>query len=176
MQFPKDILVLDFEGRKHPVQVGAVLLDRKSLEEKSSFISYIFADLQGETVTKSGITQKDINDAPSQAEVGTQLYKKFGADVFLAPFVQNLDLTHFQTLMIAAGLDFSNSRFDFERYDFHILDIWPLAYIHLLKNGYEGSAKSEEIFQAFGAEPRQLHDALEDCRLAAHVLKKIILQ
>jgi len=35
--------------------------------------------------------------------------------------------------------------------------------------------RSEEIFQEFGAKPRGLHDALEDCRIAADVLRKIVL-
>jgi DNA polymerase III epsilon subunit-like protein len=32
----------------------------------------------------------------------------------------------------------------------------------------------EEIFQAFGIKPRGLHNALEDCRIAAEVLRKVV--
>lgn len=174
MTFDKDILIVDFEGLKNPVQVGAVLLDKETLEEKGSFVSYIYADLQGYVSPYSGITQEMINDAPKQGEVGKMIYEKFGTDIFIGSFVQNMDVNHFGKIMSAAGVDFKESVYDFKRYDFHILDIWPVAYIHLLKQGYKGGVKSEEIFQQFGAKPRGLHNALEDCRITADVLRKIM--
>ncbi|MDP4001062.1 MAG: exonuclease domain-containing protein [bacterium] len=174
MKFAKDILIIDFEGRKHPVQIGAVLLDKETLEEKDSFVSYIYADLEGVPVKKSGITQEMINDAPRPTGVGKMVYEKFGSDIFLASFVQNLDIAHFRTMMAAAKIDFMESDTSFKKYDFHILDIWPAAYIHALKNGYTGGTGSEELFQYFGAKPRGLHNALEDCRITADVLRKIV--
>lgn len=176
MKFAKDILIIDFEGIKHPVQVGAVLLDKETLEEKDSFISFIYADLGGFVNQKSGITQDMVNDAPSKGEVGKMLYDKFGTDILIGSFVQNMDVNHFQSLLADAGIDFIEGKTDFKKYDFHILDIWPVAYTHLLKRGYAGSTGSEDIFQAFGAKPRGLHNALEDCRLAADVLRKVIIE
>ncbi len=175
MKFQKDILIIDFEGRKNPVQVGAILLDKDTLEEKDSFISYIFADLGGDKVLKSGITQEMINDAPKQGEVGRMIYEKFGTNIFIASWVQSLDMAHFAKLLSAAGIDFIDGVINFTQYDFHILDIWPAAYIYAIKNGYTGSVKSEEMFQYFGALPRGLHNALEDCRITADVLRKIVL-
>ncbi|MFA5132437.1 MAG: exonuclease domain-containing protein [Candidatus Paceibacterota bacterium] len=175
MKFQKDILIIDFEGRKNPVQIGAVLLDKETLEEKDSFVTYIYADLEGDTVLKSGITQEMINNAPKQEEVGKMLYEKFGTDIFIASWVQNLDITHFTKLLSASGIDFTEGRTSFTKYDFHILDIWPAAYIHAIKNGYKGGVNSEEMFQYFGAKPRGLHSALEDCRITAEVLRKITL-
>ncbi len=173
MEFTKDILIIDFEGRDEPVQVGAVLLDCATLKEKDSYTSLIAADLHGGPLLKSGITAEMLVGAPSQATVGQQLYERFGSNIFLASFVQNKDIYFFQTLLQAANVDFVSGPTDFQKYDFHILDIWPLAYVHLLKEGYTGSTRSEDIFQAFGAAPRSLHDALEDCRIAAHVLRTI---
>lgn len=175
MKFHKDILVIDFEGVKKPVQVGAVLLDKETLGEKASFVSYIYADLEGFVSPKSGITQVMIDAAPTQAEVGQMLYDRFGSDIFIGSFVQNMDINHFQTLLSAAGIDFLEAKTDFKKYDFHILDIWPIAYVHLLKQGYTGSTGSEDMFQAFGAKPRGFHNALEDCRITADVLRKIVL-
>lgn len=174
MSFPKDILIIDFEGSEQPVQVGALLLDRMTLDEKDSFVSLIAADLSHDRPSKSGITQEMLVGAPSRGEIGKRLYDQFGSDVFLASFVQNKDVRFFQLLLREAGIDFLASGTDFARYDFHILDIWPLAYIYLLKQGYTGSTKSEEIFQAFGSAPRGRHDALEDCRITADVLRKVI--
>lgn len=174
MTFSKDILIIDFEGVKNPVQVGAILLDKETLEEKESFVSFIYADLGGVKVLKSGITQEMINDAPKQEEVGKMIYEKFGSDVLIGSWVQNLDITHFVNLLSAAGIDFLEGRTSFKKYDFHVLDIWPIAYAHAVKQGYAGSILSEEMFQYYGAKPRGLHNALEDCRIAADVLRKIM--
>lgn len=168
MKFHKDILIIDFEGIKHPVQIGAVLLDKETLEEKDSFNSYIYADLDGYVSPKSGITQEMINDAPQPVEVGKMLREKFGTDLFISSFVQNLDINHFKMVMSIEGNDFRDSG-----YDFHILDIWPIAYLNALKNDYTGGTGSEELFQYYGAKPRGLHNALEDCRITADVLRKV---
>jgi DNA polymerase III epsilon subunit-like protein len=166
MKFPKDILVIDFEGSKNsPTQVGAVLLDKETLIEKDSFSSYIHAD--NVIASKvSGISQETLVGAPGSAEVGKMIYKKFGTDLFLAYFVGDVDIRFLKILLNAAEIKFSD-------YDYHTIDIWSLAYLHLLKQEYKGGLRSEEIFQAFGAKPRGLHNALEDCRLAADVLRKI---
>ncbi len=156
------------------MQVGVILLDKETLEEKDSFVTYIYADLEGCTVLKSGITQEMINDAPKQAEVSTMLHEKFGTDVSIASWVQNLDITHFTKLLSEADIDFVEGRTSFKKYDFHILDIWPAAYIDAVRHGYTGSVNSEKMFQYFGAKPRGLHNALEDCRITAEVLRKII--
>lgn len=168
MKFPKDILLIDFEGFYAPKQIGAILLDKDTLEEKDSFCSYIYTDMKGIKSLKSGITQEMLDDAPSQAQVGKTVFDRFGADVLLAAFVADSDFRLFKTIISAAGVDPVV-------YDYHILDVWPIAYTHLLKQGYEGKMNSEEIFQAFGAKPRGLHDALEDCRISADVLRKIVL-
>ena len=86
----------------------------------------------------------------------------------LASFVANSDVKNFEKILNSASIDFKS-------YDYHILDIWPIAYTHLLKQGYQGGIRSEEIFQALGTNPRGLHDALEDCRITAGVLRKILL-
>ncbi len=95
------------------------------------------------------------------------IFEKFGTDILIGSWVATLDISHFKKIINAAGIDW-------EQYDYHVLDIWPAAYIHLLKNGYRGETGSEEIFLAFGAKPRGFHNALEDCRIAADVLRKIV--
>ncbi len=168
MKFSKNILCIDFEGKTEPVQIGAILLDKETLEEKDSFSSYILADLKGKIKSASGISEELLKGAPSQAEVGRMVFEKFGTDVLIGSWAATLDITHFKKIIHAAGIDWG-------QYDYHVLDIWPVAYIHLLKQGYTGSIRSEEIFQQFGAKPRGLHNALEDCRIAADVLRKIVL-
>lgn len=167
MKCPKDILIIDFEGLDEPVQIGAVLLDKETLEEKDNFSNYIWTDLKGEVKVASGISQETLKGAPSQAETGKMVFEKFGTQIMIGSWVANSDMKNFEKIITAAGLDI-------KQYDYHVLDIWPVAYIHLLKQGYEGSIRSEEIFQQFGAQPRRLHNALEDCRITADVLRKIV--
>ncbi len=164
----KDVLIIDFEGKEEPIQIGALLLDKESLIEKDSFISYIYADLHGASKSKSGITQDMLKNAPSQAEVGKMLFEKFGTNILIGSWVDTLDIEHFKKIINAAGITWG-------QYDFHVLGIWPAAYIYLLKQGYEGGIGSEEMFQFFGAKPRGLHNALEDCKITAEILRKIIL-
>ncbi len=166
MKFAKDLLVLDFEGRTAPVQVAALLLDKNTLEEKDSFSTYIYADLQGFVSPVSGITQEMINDAPPQSEVGKMLYERFGTDVFITPFVAQLDMRHLESLMNATGIDF-------KQYNYHVLDVWPIAYAHMVKTNQEMNVRSEDIFKALGIPPRGLHTALEDCRIVAQILRKL---
>ena len=168
MSFIKDILLIDFEGLVDPVQIGAILLDKNSLEEKDYFVSYVYADMQGKTSKKSGISQETLCGAPSQAEVGKIIFEKFGTNILLGSWVDTLDIDHFRKIIKAVGISW-------KQYDYHVLDIWPVAYIHLLKLGYAGEVDSESIFQAFGMKVRGLHNALEDCRIAADILRKIYL-
>lgn len=167
MKFAKDLLILDFEGGKGPKQIGAVLLDKETLEEKDSFKSYIYFDMQGEPSMRSGITQDMLDGAPSQAEVGKIVFEKFGTDILLGAFVGDNDFRHFYTLITAAGIEKS-------AYDYHHLDIWPIAYAYLVKKGYEGPTNSDFIFKEFDLPERGHHDALEDARFAAEVLRKVM--
>ena len=70
------------------------MLDKETLKEKDSFLSFIYADLDGYVSPTSGIHQEMINDAPKPAEVGKMIFKKFGSDIFIGSFVQNLDIEH----------------------------------------------------------------------------------
>ncbi len=166
MHFPKDILIIDFEGMDQPVQVGALLLDKDTLTAKKEYVSYIWADLQGKVKSVSGISQADLKGAPSKEEVGKQLFETFGTEVILATWVAVNDIHQLSKLISAAGLDMRS-------YDYHVLDLWSVAYLYLLRAGYDGGMRSEEMFKVFGVKPRGLHDALEDCRIEAEILRKI---
>lgn len=154
-------------GGRGPKQVGLVLLDKETLEEKESFESYIYFDMQGESSKSSGITQDMLNDAPSRAQVGRKIYERFGTDVFLGSFISDIDHKHFRTIISEAGIDTT-------LYDYHFLDIWPIAYTYLLKKGYKGGVRSDEIFGAFGIPQRGNHNALQDARIATEVLRKVM--
>lgn len=175
MNFAKDILLIDFETTGGdpeeiaPTQLAAILLDKNTLEEKDSFISYIAADLSSvdpEILAISGITQEDLKDAPSMEEVAKSFAEKFPGDYFLSSWVEYLDRRMLIKMYKAAGIPY--------KFDYHYLDLWPVAYTHLLKSGYAGSVHSKDMFDAFGSPGRNSHDALEDCRMEAVILRKIL--
>jgi DNA polymerase III epsilon subunit-like protein len=177
MNFAKDILLIDFETtdvdleKAKPLQLGAVLLDKNTLEEKGSFSSYIKQDLDGanpEALKVSGITEKHLESAPDQGEVIKNFFSQFGTDVMLGSMVQFLDVAMLRKMLKKANLEIKSLSY------YHFLDIWPIAYTHLVKAGYSGGIRVDNIYEAFGLPPRGTHDALEDCRLSAEVLRKIV--
>ena len=176
MKFKKDILMLDFEttdGRPplaKPIQLAAVLLDKDTLKEKKEFTSYIKQDMTGADPRASqvhGITQSQLDDAPSQNEVMQKFLDFFGTDLFLSTWTTALDMRMLEQMMVAIGHDFME-------YNYHFLDIWPLAYVHCVKQGKGELFNSVKIFEEFGLPKRGNHDALEDCRHTAEVLRKIV--
>jgi|SRR5579872_695026 len=175
MPFPKDILLIDFETTGYgadvsePIEIGALLLDQNTLREKDSFNSLIYSELKNITPGSAEmwkIDQAEIKSAPKLQLVGKQFIEKFGFNVLVSGWVQRLDRSMLNKMVLAAG---ENP----EKYDYHYLDLWPIAYLHLVKRGYQGGLDSDSIFKEFGVPLRGKHDALEDCRIEAEILRKI---
>ena len=59
-------------------------------------------------------------------------------------------------------------------YDYHHIDVWTLAYTYLCEQGHPEVVRSEETFRLFGQDARGAHNALDDCRRTAEVLRAII--
>lgn len=174
--FNKDILLIDFEGtgldldKSEPTQLGAVLLDKQTLEEKKSFVSYIAIEhpehMTDGAIEISGITPDMLQDAPKPKQVMNTFLEEFGTNVFLASWNSSYDQAMLTKMLKAIGKNL------FE-YDYHYLDIWPLAYLYMVKQGKGDIVRGEPTFQYFGLPPRTTHDALEDCRHTAEVLRKV---
>lgn len=178
MRFKKDILVIDFEttdGRPKyakPIQMAAVLLDKTTLKEKKSFSSYIHQDLKNanpRSLKVHGITENDLKDAPTQKEVIQMFLDEFGTDVFICCWTTLLDIKMLENMMESIGHELME-------YDYHILDLWPIIYVYFAKQNKGNIYRSEETFREFGLPSRSNHNALEDCRHSAEVLRKIVLK
>jgi len=174
--FPKDLLIIDFKPtlgdseETKPAQFGAILLDRVTLKEKKSFVSFIKTDLSiipKEKLIKKGFTPEKFANAPISSEVAKKFIDEFGKDYFIASWAAGLDMILFRKLI-------SSTKIKFSEFDYHVYDLWPVAYTHLLRKGYKGSWRSEAMFKEFGLPSREIHDALEDCSYAAQVLRKIM--
>ncbi|MBA3678955.1 3'-5' exonuclease [Candidatus Saccharibacteria bacterium] len=177
MKFKKDILMIDFEttdgrpAKAKPIQLAAILLDKDTLAEKKEFSSYIHQDMTGADPRSSqvhGITEEMLKDAPSQNDVMQSLLDTFGTKVFISCWTTLLDMRMLENMLDAIGHDFME-------YDYHVLDVWAIAYTELVKQGKGNISNSVHTFAEFGLPPRGSHDALEDCRHAAEVLRKIML-
>lgn len=173
--FSKDILLIDFEttgldlDRSLPIQLGAVLLDKETLKEKDSFLSFIKQDLSDMNPVAAkihGITDESLTDALSPKEVIEKFLKQFGTEVYLASWNEMLDHTMMAKLLKEVDKDIY-------AHDYHYLDVWSLAYLYLVQQGKGDVVRSEPTFQYFGLPPRKNHDALEDCRHTAEVLRKV---
>ncbi len=180
MPFPKDLLIIDIEASGSdpyvhvPLQIGAVLLDKKTLKEKKHFTSFIHQNVNfpvEDWVQKNvPLDLSAITKAPSIEKVAKQFTRHFGFDVSIAAWVIAFDVAYVSQILKSIGLQWGKA------YDHHALDLFTLAWMHLKEAGWKTIPDSEAVFQHFGFPPRGVHDALEDCRLEAEVLRRIIKQ
>lgn len=173
--FSKDILLIDFETtgldleKSLPIQLGAVLLDKQTLAEKDSFLSFIkqdLSDMPAESAKIHGITADHLKDSPQPDDVITSFLDQFGVEVYLASWNEMLDHTMMAKLLKEVDKDIYV-------HDYHYLDVWSLAYLYLVQQGRGDIVRSEPTFQHFGLPSRNAHNALEDCRHTAEVLRKV---
>lgn len=182
--FSKDILLFDFESTGfikdpstgdvadpgEPTQLGAILLDKHDLSEKGSFLSDIKADpdmLDPWVLEHTDITAERVINASSRKVVASKFVEQFGTDFYLASWNVTFDRYWLFILIEAIG------RLD-TMYDYHHLDVWSLSYAYLCQLGHPEIERSEEAFKAFGQSARSAHNALDDCRRTAEVLRATI--
>jgi|SRR3989338_4342077 len=180
--FSKDLLIIDLETTgldldKHEIiQIAAVLLDRKTLKEKASFSSFVkpkdWDKRDPEAMAVNKISFSALKGAPTLAQVVKKFNKEFKAsEVITANYGGILDFTFLRAAYKKNGLRYP--------FDYHVFNIWPLCYSYIAQNGKFTSKKK---FPGFGLEDlakkfklsAQTHNALDDCRLEAEVLRKII--
>ena len=183
--FSKDVLLIDFESTGfeyneagevveigEPTQLGAVLLDKQSLVEKDKFLSDIQADpnkLNPWVLEHTDITKERVVKAPAAKLVAQKFFDQFGTDVYLASWNQRDDRAWLHDFIQSIGKREST-------YDYHHLDIWPIAYTYLCQLGHPEVIRSEDTFLAFGQGARGAHNALDDCRRTAEILRAVVNQ
>ncbi len=181
--FSKPVLLFDFEstGFKRdkygdvddpgdPTQLGAVLLNPKTLQEEASFLSDIHADakkLDPWVLEHTDITKERVENAPKSGEVAKKFMQQFGVDLYLASWNVVFDQIWLNALIKSAGRHAT-------MYDYHHIDVWSLAYAYLCQRGYSEVVRSEATFKLFGQSARSAHNALDDCRRTAEVLRAVL--
>lgn len=181
--YSKPVLLFDFEStgfvrNEHgdvsdpgePTQLGAVLLHPETLVEQDSFLSDIRADpsrLDPWVLEHTDITPERVANAPQVKEVAKKFVEQFGTEVYLASWIITFDRAWLDVLMQSIGRRDS-------MYDYHHLDAWSLAYQYLCQHGYSQVVRSEDTFKLFGQSARTAHNALDDCRRTAEVLRAVV--
>lgn len=199
--FQTDLLVVDFETtgldpNKHdPIQIGALLLDKDTLEEKASYCSYIrptvperlwhFAQSYARQV--NGISMDAIMDAPEQVTVLTRMCETLFPEQAPRPLDVD-DPTEFPVFpekydVLLTG---QNIKFDYgfllqitqrvgkrDLFGYHTLELSTIHEFVKAITGIQTSGRSL-VNQAefFGLDTSGAHDALFDCKLTAEVLRR----
>lgn len=181
--FKHDLLLIDIESTgvdtsKHElIELGAILLDKKTLKEKRSFESFVkptrWKDRDPEAMAVNQISYEQLKNAASLKTVITKFEKTFGNKVTLANYGTILD-----TAILRKSYKQIGSLYPF---DYHVFDMWPLCYTFMAKRRKLANRKK---FAGFSLEdladtlrvkiPSNRHTALADCRLEAEILRKLL--
>lgn len=180
--FNKDILIIDVEAtgvdfNKHELlELAGVLLDKKTLNEKKRFESFVkptkWKNRDPEAMAVNKMTWDMVKGAPSLKTVLKKFEKTFGTNVIIAPYGTIMDTAMLRTSYKKVGMKY--------KYDYHVFDIWPLCYLYMAKKNL---LKNKKRFSGFSLNdianhfkikiPSNRHTALADCLLEAAVLRKL---
>lgn len=181
--FHRDILIIDIEAtgvdlqRHELIELGAVLLDKKTLKEKKSFESFVKPQHWGkrdpEAMAVNNITWQELKAAPTITTVLRKFKKTFGTNVMVGNYGTILDTAMLRKSFREAHIIYP--------YDYHVFDIWPLCFLYMAKRK---KLTNKQKFSGFSLEdiatdlrikvPENRHSALADCRLEAEVLRKLV--
>ncbi len=181
--FNKDLLLVDIEAtgldphKNEIIQIAAILLDKKTLREKKSFVSYVrpenWRNRNPESMAINNISFAQVKHSPTLKATLASLHKKFDLNkVIIANYGPILDIE-----FLKAAYRKLKKPYPFE---YHVFNIWPLCYTYAAKHGllknrqrYTGFSL-EDLMRHFKISAENRHDALVDCQVTAEVLRQII--
>ncbi len=175
MKFARDILLIDVETtgpnpeKDFPIQLAAILLDKDNLLEKSFFNSYIrfsFSQTTNDQIVQIlGIPKELWMHSPALKPVIATFASQFPSNVTLAS--QNLINVNF--LQQA----FKRAQIPYE-FDYHVLELWTLGYFFLSKQNIRKIPTAETAGAYLKLRREKEHDALENCKYLAEILRKLV--
>lgn len=184
MNFKHDLLLVDLETTgldvtKHEIiQIGAVLLDKKTLKEKKALASFVrpakWKNRDRESMEVNGIKWEQVKKAPGLKTFLNQINKSFNPkSVILSYYGGPLDMDFLRVAYRRVGLKW--------QFDYHYLNLWGVFYAFLAARGQLKNRKKftgfslEDLINRFKISDLGLrHDALGDCRIEAEVLRRIL--
>ncbi len=175
MKFIKDLLLFDIEttgpnpDKDSIIQLSAILLDRDNLLEKNYFNSYVRVSLLDSTIAQHAellsIPFETMRKSPKIYDAIKKFHDKFGDNLLLATHNTN------NTLFLKQAFRKSTVVFS---YDPHVIDLWTLGYIYTLNYGLKKMPTFNTLVDLLNLKTKNRHDALEKCRLAAEIFRRII--
>jgi DNA polymerase-3 subunit alpha (Gram-positive type) len=178
--FPKNLLVLDLEttgadpALHSTIDIGAVLLERSTLNELRSWSALIKRQETNETeayaMALHGHSMEELQNARDPKEAVGEFLNVFGTDYILTGWNIGFDVQFFRALLRRTGYIGA-----FNEIDYHRLDVWSNAQF-LRSIGWLKSDISSLTCLCKDLElPRsQCHTGLEDARLTATVLRRLV--
>ena len=187
--FPKDLLFIDLESTgllSNPdarvIQIAGILLDKHSLDEVDSFQSKVWiskAYWQRATPTALKIHKipfEELEDQDTWAIVWPKFikhFKKYKYDVygqniygFDIPMIKRMNQAYHSTYTWSRDKDSGTRE----------IDLWPFFFCSglLLDHQYaRGYASLRGMAKHFHIDIGKKHDALEDCRVTAEILRRV---
>jgi oligoribonuclease (3'-5' exoribonuclease) len=170
-----DVETTGINPRVHQiVSIGALLLDRTTLDTVKSMSTLVqltpeaFAQASPRAMQIHGLTLSQLEAAPTPAEVVTQFLDTFGADFYFCGW--NIC---FDTQFLRALFDQAGRLQDFDTFRYHRLDLWSLLELAWLRGLILAPPDSLSIACGLFGIPRpSVHDAMEDARVTALILRK----
>ncbi len=183
MNFKNDLLLIDLEmtgldiSKNEIIQIGSILLDKETLEEKQSFMTYIkpkkWENRDPVSMKINGISKPILEDAPSLKEAITEFVNIYNTPAIITVWGGTLDSIFLQEAFSKVKIPYP--------YDYHIFNIWSFAFPILAK---KNKLTNKKRFNGFSMDELQKkykikisgkrHDALFDCRLEAELLRHLI--
>ncbi len=178
--FPKNLLVIDVEttgtdpGLHSTVQIGAVLLDRYTLEEVKEWSAIIKRQEKNPanpaSMSLHGLTVEQIANGKDAKYAITEFLETFGTDYLLAGWNVGFDVQFFRALFRHAGLADA-----FDQIDYHRVDVWSIAQFLKSMGMFHSDVSSLScLCEQLGLRRSKAHSGLEDAKITATALKKLI--
>ena len=130
-----------------------------------------FAQASPRAMEIHGLKLGELEIAPTPAEVVTQFLDTFGADFYFCGWNICFDTQFLRVLFDQAG-----RLRDFDTFSYHRLDLWGLLQLAWWRGLVKARPDSLSIACGlFGIPRSSVHDAMEDARITALILRKSLL-
>ena len=178
--FPRDLLVIDLEttgadpALHSTIDIGAVLLDKKSLDELKSWSVLIKRQETNETsayaMSLHGHTNDELQNGRDPEGAVEEFLEFFGTNYILTGWNVGFDVQFLRALLRRTGRIGA-----FDEIDYHRLDVWSTAQFLRSIGWLKSDISSLSCLCADLGLPRsQCHTGLEDARLTASVLRRLV--
>ncbi len=158
------------------VSIGALLLDRATLDPVKSMSTLVqltpeaFALADPRAMLIHGLTLSQLEAAPTPVEVAAQFLDTFGTGFYFCGWN-----VCFDTQFLRALFDQAGRLQDFDTFRYHRLDLWSLLELAWLRGLLLAPPDSLSIACGlFGIRRPSVHDAMDDARVSALILRKTL--